>query len=161
MFFTLLLQRELVFCSHEVLASRRDAVVLSALSRHPFSQQDVSSDSATTTSMRGYTDGCKSGSETVQRSDDITVDSAIAGKRRGKFPVSMDNDQKTDDSSTSPLFFTHKPMERVSSSGKQIPLRHLLSRNPAHDEDKRMSYRKVVLHFISSSKCFPFYNGLF
>nr|GMD74160.1 histone-lysine N-methyltransferase atx1 [Ipomoea batatas] len=141
------LKRELVFCSHEVLASRRDAVVLSALSRHPFSQQDASSDSATTTSMRGYTDGCKSGSETVQRSDDITVDSAIAGKRRGKFPVSMDNDQKTDDSSTSPLFFTHKPMERVSSSGKQIPLRHLLSRNPAHDEDKRMSYRKHMETF--------------
>ncbi|RAL38749.1 hypothetical protein DM860_013430 [Cuscuta australis] len=138
------LKREMVFCSHEVLASRRETVALSALSRHSFSQ---SSDSATTTSMRGYTDGCRSGSETVQRSDDITVDSAIAGKRRGKFPVWMDKDQKTDDSPTSPIFLTHKQTERITSAGKQISLRHISARNPLEDEDKRLSYRKHVESF--------------
>ncbi|CAH9083737.1 unnamed protein product [Cuscuta epithymum] len=139
------LKREMVLCSHEVLASKRDTVVLSALSRRPFSQ---SSDSATTTSLRGYTDGCKSGSETVQKSDDITVDSTIAGKRRGKFPVLMDNkDQKTDESPGSPIFLTHKPTERITLSGKQIPLRHISSRDPSDDEEKRLTYRKPAETF--------------
>ncbi|XP_073285155.1 uncharacterized protein, partial [Primulina huaijiensis] len=72
------LKRELVTCSHHILASSRDSV-LSALARHPFYQPEISSESATT-SIQGYTDGYKSGSEIVQRSDDITVDSTVAGK---------------------------------------------------------------------------------
>lgn len=138
------LKREVILCSHDILASSRDNAVLSALTRHPYFQPDVSSDSATTTSIKGYTDGCKSGSETIQRSDDITVDSAVAGKRRIKFPVSMDTDQKTDDSSTSPNPVTHKTA-RVSFSGKQIPCR--ASSNSTDHGDKRLRYRKHMETF--------------
>lgn len=138
------LKREVILCSHDILASSRDNAVLSALTRHPYFQPDVSSDSATTTSIKGYTDGYKSGSETIQRSDDITVDSAVAGKRRTKFPVSMDNDQKTDDSSTSPNPVTQKTA-RVSFSGKQIPCR--ASSNSTDQGDKRLRYRKHMETF--------------
>lgn len=55
------------------------------MARRSFFQPDVSSESATT-SLKGYTDGCKSGNEAIQRSDDVT----IAGKRRIKLPVQMD-----------------------------------------------------------------------
>ncbi|KAK4413254.1 histone H3-lysine(4) N-trimethyltransferase ATX1 [Sesamum alatum] len=135
------LKRELVLCSHDILASSRDSV-LSALARHPFYQPEVSSESATT-SIKGYTDGYKSGSDMVQRSDDITVDSAVAGKRRVKLPMSVENDQKTDDSSTSQNLYTLKPMERVSFSGKQIPQRlSAASRNLSDDLEKRTKFRK-------------------
>ncbi|KAL0438023.1 UNVERIFIED_CONTAM: histone H3-lysine(4) N-trimethyltransferase ATX1 [Sesamum latifolium] len=135
------LKRELVLCSHDILASSRDSV-LSALARHPFYQPEVSSESATT-SIKGYTDGYKSGSDMVQRSDDITVDSAVAGKRRVKLPMSVENDQRTDDSSTSQNLYTLKPMERVSFSGKQIPQRlSAASRNLSDDLEKRTKYRK-------------------
>ncbi|KAK1361629.1 Histone-lysine n-methyltransferase atx1 [Heracleum sosnowskyi] len=90
------LKRELVLCSHEILASNREAVALSALTCSSLCPTDVSSESATT---------------------------SLKGKRRNKFPVSMDNDQKTDDSSTSQQFFPSKPSDRSSFSGKQIPSR--------------------------------------
>lgn len=138
------LKREVILCSHDILASSRDNAVLSALTRHPYFQPDVSSDSATTTSIKGYTDGYKSGSETIQRSDDITVDSAVAGKRRIKFPVSMDNDQKTDDSSTSPNPVTQKTA-RASFSGKQIPYR--ASSISTDHGDMRLRYRKHMETF--------------
>ncbi|KAG8378328.1 hypothetical protein BUALT_Bualt08G0126000 [Buddleja alternifolia] len=135
------LKRELVICSHDILAQNRDSV-LSTLARHPFYQPEVSSESATT-SIKGYTDGNKSGSEMVQRSDDITVDSTVAGKRRVKIPISMDNDQKTDDSSTSQNLYTLKPPERLTLSGKQIPQRlSITSRNLSDDAEKLSKYRK-------------------
>ncbi|XP_060198145.1 uncharacterized protein LOC132627076 isoform X1 [Lycium barbarum] len=139
------LKREVILCSHDILASSRDNAVLSALTRHPYFQPDVSSDSATTTSIKGYTDGCKSGSETIQRSDDITVDSAVAGKRHIKFPVNMDCDRKTDDISTSPNPVTQNPAQRVSFSGKQIPYR--ASSNSTDHGDKRLRYRKHMETF--------------
>ncbi|KAK6132390.1 hypothetical protein DH2020_033829 [Rehmannia glutinosa] len=136
------LKRELVICSHNILASNRDSV-LSALARHPFYQPEVSSESATT-SIKGYTDSYKSGSTMVQRSDDVTVDSTVAGKRRVKLPMSLDNDRKTDDSSTSQNLYTLKPTERVSFSGKQIPQRvSAASRNLSDDVETRSKYRKV------------------
>ncbi|CAN4119519.1 unnamed protein product [Withania somnifera] len=138
------LKREVILCSHYILSSSRDNAVLSALTRHPYFQPDVSSDSATTISIKGYTDGYKSGSETIQRSDDITVDSSVAGKQRIKFPVSMDNDQKTDDSSTSPNPVTQKT-RRVSFSGKQIPYK--ASSNSTDHGDKRLRYRKHMETF--------------
>ncbi|GER27462.1 Phd finger protein [Striga asiatica] len=141
------LKRELVICSHNVLASNRDSV-LSALARHPFYQPEVSSGSATT-SIKGHTDGCKSGRELVQRSDDGTVDSTVAGKRRIKIHLSVDNnDQKTDDSSTSQNLYRLKPVERKSFSGKQIPKRlPAASRNPSDNVDKRKKQRKHVETF--------------
>lgn len=115
------LKRELVLCSQDVLVSNRDNAALSALVHSPFFPNDTSSESATT-SLRGNTDDCRSGSEAIQRSDDITVDSTVPGKRRIKFPLSKDSDRKTDDSSTSHLVM-HKPRERISFGGKQIPHR--------------------------------------
>ncbi|XP_058217291.1 uncharacterized protein LOC131328357 isoform X2 [Rhododendron vialii] len=130
-------KRELVFCSHEELAAKRDAVALSALVRTPFFPTEVSSESATT-SLKG------SGSEAIHRSDDITIDSTVSGKRRIKIPVSMDSDQKTDDSSTSQNLFMQKPRERVSFAGKQIPHRpsFVASENLLDDGEKKSNGRK-------------------
>lgn len=133
------LKRELVLCSHDVLASSRDSV-LSALARHPFYQPEISSESATT-SIKGYTDGYRSSSEMIQRSDDISVDSTVAGKRRVKIPKSLDNDQKTDDSSTSQNVHSLKPLERLSFAGKQIPQR-LSVRNLSDDAEKQSKPKK-------------------
>ncbi|XP_073052740.1 uncharacterized protein [Primulina eburnea] len=134
------LKRELVTCSHHILASSRDSV-LSALARHPFYQPEMSSESATT-SIQGYTDGYKSGSEIVQRSDDITVDSTVAGKRRIKISISMDNQRPAYSSASQNLHLT-KPMERVSVSGKQTPHRDsVVPRNPSDDVEKHYKYNK-------------------
>ncbi|KAL8482041.1 hypothetical protein ACS0TY_028261 [Phlomoides rotata] len=140
------LKREMVLCSHDILASSRDSV-LSALARHPFYQPEVSSESATT-SIKGYTDGYKSSSDMVQRSDDMSVDSTIAGKRCVKLPMSLDNDQRTVDSSISQNVHSLKPLERVSISGKQIPQRlSVASRNPPDDLDKRSKLMKQTETF--------------
>ncbi|XP_071925419.1 uncharacterized protein [Coffea arabica] len=136
------LKRELVVCSQDIIASNRESAVLCALTRHPAYHPDVSSESATT-STRGYTDGNRSGSDTIQRSDDVTVDSTIAGKRHIKFPVSMENDQKTDDSSVSQHFVSQKPVDRVSFSGKKVPHRPGVAlRILSEDAEKRSRYRK-------------------
>ncbi|CAK9142200.1 unnamed protein product [Ilex paraguariensis] len=137
-----MLQRELVHCSHYILASKRNSVALSAL-HSSFFPAEVSSESATT-SLKGYTDGYKSGSEAIQRSDDITVDSTVAGKRFIKFRMSMDNDRKMDDSSSSQQISMQKPGERVSLSGKTIPNRpsSVVSCNLSDDGEKPSNYRK-------------------
>ncbi|XP_073043664.1 uncharacterized protein [Primulina eburnea] len=133
-------KRELVTCSHHILASSRDSV-LSALARHPFYQPEISSESATT-SIQGYTDGYKSGSEIVQRSDDTTVDSTVAGKRRIKISISMDNQRPAYGSASQNLHLP-KSMERVSVSGKQIPQRHsVVHRNPSDDVENHSKYNK-------------------
>lgn len=139
-----MLQRELVLCSHEILASNRDAFALSALTCSSLCPTDVSSESATT-SLKGYTDDYKSGNEVIQRSDDITVDSTVAGKRRIKLLVSMDNDQKTDDSSTSQQLFPSNPSDRATFSGKQIPSRpsSAASWSFPSEGEKRAKSRKV------------------
>lgn len=144
MIFSFLLQRELILCSHDILASKRDSVALSVLVHSPFFPPDVSSESATT-SLKGHMDGYKSSSEAIQRSDDITVDSTISGKHCIKLPVSMDSDQKTDDSSTSQHLCTRKPSEGASFCGKQIPLRpsSVASRNVLGEVEKRSKSRKV------------------
>ncbi|KAL7597285.1 hypothetical protein Lser_V15G31161 [Lactuca serriola] len=130
------LKRELVICSHDMLRWNRESVSSSSSSCiipprgvcTGFVSPDVSSESATTSLRGGYTNSYKSCSETIiQRSDDITIDSTttVAGKRRIRFPIAaMDNDQKTDDSSTSQIF-TQVPSVNVRPmlSGKQIPIR--------------------------------------
>ncbi|KAK0576925.1 hypothetical protein LWI29_025450 [Acer saccharum] len=133
-------KRELVLCSHEILAFERDNAARSVLSRKPFFAPDVSSESATT-SLKGYTDDYRSCSEAVQRSDDVTVDST-AVKQRIKVPVPMDADQKTDDSSTSQNLFTQKASERMLFSGKQIPHRPLLSQSLSNEEEWSSKARK-------------------
>lgn len=138
------LKRELVLCSHDILASKRDTVALSVLFRSPFFPPDVSSESATT-SLKAHTDGYKSCSEAaIQRSDDITVDSTVCVNHNMKqLPGSMEIDQKTDDSSTSHIF-TRKPTEKMPFSGKQIPHRtsSVASQNLSDDAEKRAKARK-------------------
>ncbi|XWS15072.1 hypothetical protein CRYUN_Cryun35bG0062800 [Craigia yunnanensis] len=140
------LKRELVLCSHEILACKRDHVTRSVIVHSPFFHPDVSSESATT-SLKGHTDGYKSCSE-VMRSDDITVDSTLSVKHQVKVPVPMDNDQRTDDSSTSQSLFVQKPTERVPFSGKQVPHRYsLASRNGLDNAEWNLKSRKPIETF--------------
>ncbi|XP_017645508.1 uncharacterized protein LOC108486155 isoform X2 [Gossypium arboreum] len=139
------LKRELVVCSHEILARKRDHVTRSLLFHSPF-HPDVSSESATT-SLKGHTDGYRSCSESM-RSDDITVDSTLSVKHQIKIPVSVENDQRTDDSSTSQSPFVPKPMDRVRFSGKQIPHRYsLASRNSLDNAERNLKLRKPIETF--------------
>ncbi|XP_044510817.1 uncharacterized protein LOC123229224 [Mangifera indica] len=140
------IKRELILCSHDILALKRDHAAHLALGRTPFPLPDVSSESATT-SLKGHTDDYRSCSEAVQRSDDVTVDSSTAVKRRIKVHVSMEADQKTDDSSTSQNPFTQKPLESLAFSGKQIPHRPLLSRSLSSEEEWSSKARKHVETF--------------
>lgn len=137
------LQRDLVLCSHSILACKRDHVARSVLVHSPFFPPDVSSESATT-SLKGNTDGYKSCSDAIQRSDDITVDSTVSVRHQIAVNVTMDTDQKTDDSSTSQNLFTRKPTERMPFAGKQIPQRPSLgSRNLMDDGEWSSKSRKV------------------
>ncbi|KAG7980875.1 hypothetical protein I3843_05G205300 [Carya illinoinensis] len=136
-------KRELVLSSHDILACKRDHVARSLLVHSPFFLPEVSSESATT-SLKGHTDGYKSCSDAIQRSDDVTVDSTVSVKHRVKVPVSMDSDLKTDDdSSTSQIFLTRKLTERAPFSGKQIPDRpSFASPNLSDDGGWRSKSRK-------------------
>ncbi|KAJ8762890.1 hypothetical protein K2173_023019 [Erythroxylum novogranatense] len=136
------LKRDLVLCSHNVLAFKRDHAAQSLL-HSSFLPPDVSSESATT-SLKGNTDGYKSCSDAIQRSDDVTVDSTIHVKHRFKGTVSLETDQKTDDSSTSQLQVTQKPSVKPPFAGKQIPQRSFLtSRNSMDDGEWRSKSRKI------------------
>ena len=134
-----LLQRELVLCSHDMLRWNRESVSSSVRTCTAFVSPDASSESATT-SLRGYTNSYKSCSETIQRSDDVTIDSTVAGKRRIRFPMAMDNDQKTDDSSTSQIF-TQTPTVRPVLAGKQIPHRPAAAASRSTSDDGEKSFR--------------------
>nr|ADN34161.1 phd finger protein [Cucumis melo subsp. melo] len=117
------IKRDLVLCSHDVLAFKRDHVARSVLVRSPFFLPEVSSESATT-SLKGHVEDLKSCSEAVQRSDDVTVDSTVSIKHWNKVPLSLDTEQKTDeDSTTSQNPFPRKFADRALYAGKQIPQR--------------------------------------
>ncbi|KAL4272194.1 hypothetical protein GQ457_13G010190 [Hibiscus cannabinus] len=135
------LKRELVLCSHEILACKREHVNRSVLIRSPFFRPDVSSESATT-SLKGHTDDNKSCSEPM-RSDDVTVDSTLSVKHQAKAPVPVDNYQRIDDSSTSQSLLVRKPF-----SGKQIPHRYsLAARNALVNAELNSKSRKPVETF--------------
>ncbi|KAL8172548.1 hypothetical protein V2J09_024352 [Rumex salicifolius] len=121
------LKRELVLCSHDLLASKKDTLAFSPLFQSPFFPPEASSESATT-SIKGQTD-CSLSCSTIQKSDEVTVDSTVSGKRRINLVVSADNDNRTEDSSTSQQQLpTSKPTERVLFAGKHLPLRASLTR---------------------------------
>ncbi|KAJ0241475.1 PHD finger family protein [Hirschfeldia incana] len=132
------LKRELAISSHEILAARRDHAARSLPLRNPFPSSEVSSDSATT-SIKGHpADSNVSGSEAIQRSDDITIDSTASVKLRGKGPIAMDSDQKTDDSATS------KGRSKILS-GKTVPRKHcIVSPSVSEDGDEEGSKPKKV-----------------
>ncbi|XP_021748262.1 uncharacterized protein LOC110714096 isoform X2 [Chenopodium quinoa] len=139
------LKRELVICNHDVFASKQDSLVFSMLVQRPFSSHE-SSDSATT-SLKGHVDGSRSCSDAMQRSDDITVDSALSTKRCIRLPRSIDNDQKTEVSSTS-RHHVPKPPDRGSFAGKQIPVRaSLASRDFSQSMDNSLNSRKHLETF--------------
>ncbi|XP_076916098.1 uncharacterized protein LOC143575683 [Bidens hawaiensis] len=139
------LKRELVLCSQDMLRCNRESITSSMrVCTTTFVSPDVSSESATTSLRGGYTNSYNSRSEAIQRSDDVTIDSTVAGKRRIKFPTPtvMDNDQKTDDSSTSQIF-TQAPSVRPQLSGKQIPQRpSAVSRTASDDMGKFFRHGK-------------------
>ncbi|CAD5317498.1 unnamed protein product [Arabidopsis thaliana] len=141
------LKRELAISSHEILAAKRDHAARPLHVRNPFSPPEVSSDSATT-SIKGHPDSNISGSEAIQRSDDITIDSTVTDKRRGKGPLLMDTDQKTDDSATSKSRFSRKLTERQILSGKTVPRKHcIVSPSVSEDGDNGSKPKKHVETF--------------
>ncbi|KAK7353135.1 hypothetical protein VNO80_18575 [Phaseolus coccineus] len=136
------IKRELVLCSHDILAFKRDNVARSVLVHSPFILPDGSSESATT-SLKGNTDGYRSCSEPLQRSDDVTVDSSVSAKHRVRVAISMDADPKLDDDcSTSQSKYNHKIPERTQFSGKKIPHRAAASRNILDEGGWRSKSRK-------------------
>ncbi|KAL9249110.1 Bromodomain-containing protein [Drosera capensis] len=143
------LKRELVVCSHDVLASKRDSMAFSMLVRTPFLPAEVSSESATT-SVNGDGDGSQSsGSRALRKSDDATVDTRLSFRRRIKLPVSIDTEQKTDDCSTSQHLPTLKPMDRVTFGGKQIPYQaSLANRNIPEGGEIQLKSRKLHIETV-------------
>uniref|UniRef100_A0A1J3GMS1 Protein Jade-3 n=1 Tax=Noccaea caerulescens TaxID=107243 RepID=A0A1J3GMS1_NOCCA len=146
------LKRELAISSHEILAAKRDHAARSLPVRNPFPPPEVSSDSATT-SIKGHQDSNISGSEAVaQRSDDVTIDSTVSGKRRGKGPMLMDSDQKTDDSATSMGRLSRKPTtERQVLSGKTVPRKHCIV-SPSVSEDGDQDSKPKKQHVETFAK---------
>ncbi|KAL2339843.1 hypothetical protein Fmac_007783 [Flemingia macrophylla] len=136
------IKRELVLCSHDILAFKRDHVARSVLVHSPFILPDGSSESATT-SLKGNTEGYRSCSEPLQRSDDVTVDSSVTAKHRVRVAISMDTDPKLDDDcSTSQSRYNHKIPDRTQFSGKKIPHRVAVSRNISEEGGWRSKSRK-------------------
>ncbi|CAI8597455.1 unnamed protein product [Vicia faba] len=137
------IKRELVLCSHDILAFKRDHIARSVLVQSPFVLPDGSSESATT-SLKATTEGYRSCSA-LQRSDDVTVDSSVSAKHRVRVAVSMDTDPKLDDDcSTSQSQYNHQIPEKMQFSGKQIPRRaSATSRNISEEDGWRTKSRKL------------------
>ncbi|KAG1366994.1 hypothetical protein COCNU_13G007840 [Cocos nucifera] len=129
------LKRDLVLCSHDILASRRDYVAFSVLVRSSFFPPGVSSESATTSINN------KSYSGTIQRSDEVTVDSTVSGKCTIRLSLhNRDVDQSTEDSSTSQLSTKRKLADRASCAGKQLPNRSAsMAFFNSEEDNKKMS----------------------
>lgn len=108
------------------------------LVRSSYFHHGVSSESATTSINN------KSYSGTIQRSDDVTVDSMVSGRRVLRLPLRRDVEGKNDDSSTSPLAVKRKLSDRTAFSSKQLPHRptSVALRNSKEDEQKPKA-RKV------------------
>ncbi|KAL6911553.1 hypothetical protein ACP4OV_000358 [Aristida adscensionis] len=133
------LRRETILCDHDILAKTKDAVVLSYLA------PGASSESATTSVNN------KSYSGTMQRSDDITVDSTISGKKTIRFSLNnRDAERNTADSSKTLISFKRKLSERASLAGKQLPQRPAMASQKLDDgemktKDKRETFQKELV----------------
>ncbi|XP_019430720.1 PREDICTED: uncharacterized protein LOC109338032 isoform X2 [Lupinus angustifolius] len=136
------IKRELVLCSQDMLAFKRDHVSRSVLPQSSFILPGRSSES-TTTSLKVITEGNRLCSEVVQRSDDVTVDSSVSDEHH-RFVVSMDTDPKLDDvCSTSHSHYNHKIAESVQYTGKQIPHRASAISHNLDDGGWRSKSRKL------------------
>jgi hypothetical protein len=140
-----LFQRETVFCDHDILAKTKDTVVFSYLA------SGASSESATTSINN------KSYSGAMQRSDDVTVDSIISGKKTIRFSLnSRDAERNTADSSRTLISFKRKLGERGSLSGKQLPQRPAVASQKLEDRGKIQEIRYVAFTFLFRFFiCFP------
>lgn len=118
-------KRERVLCDHDILAKTKDTLVFSYLTH------GASSESATTSVNN------KSYSGTMQRSDDVTVDSTISGKKAIRFSLNnRDAEINTADSSRTLISFKRKFSERGSLAGKQLPRRPVTSQKLEAGEKK-------------------------
>uniref|UniRef100_A0A0A9DXH2 Uncharacterized protein n=1 Tax=Arundo donax TaxID=35708 RepID=A0A0A9DXH2_ARUDO len=119
------LKRETVLCDHDILAKTKDAVVFSYLT------SGANSESATTSVNN------KSYSGTVQKSDDVTVDSTLSGKKTIRFCLNnRDGERETADSSRTLISFKRKLSERGSLTGKQLPQRPIASQKRENGEKR-------------------------
>ncbi|KAK3155392.1 hypothetical protein QOZ80_2BG0202710 [Eleusine coracana subsp. coracana] len=124
-------KRETVLCDHDILAKTKDTVVFSYLA------SGASSESATTSVNN------KSYSGTMQRSDDVTVDSTISGKKTIRFSLnSRDAERNTADSSRTLISFKRKLGERGSLAGKQLPYRPATTSQKLEDGGKKTKDKK-------------------
>ncbi|XP_066332609.1 uncharacterized protein [Miscanthus floridulus] len=123
-------KRETVMCDHDILAKTKDTVIFSYLAC------GASSESATTSvHNRSY-------SGAAQRSDDVTVDSTISGKKTIRFSLNnRDADRNTADSSRTLISFKRKLSERGPRAGKQLPQRPTAAKK-LEDEDKKTTDKK-------------------
>lgn len=146
------MQRELVLCSHDILAVKRDHIARSVLVQSSFFLPEVSSESATT-SLKGHTDGFHTCSEAFQRSDDVTVDSTSFVKHQAKCPLNV-NDQRTyDECSTSHHNqFGQNLVERPKFSGKHIPRRHPAATCSLLDDGGLRSKQRKVFSYLHSGR---------
>ncbi|CAD6242208.1 unnamed protein product [Miscanthus lutarioriparius] len=126
-------KRETVMCDHDILAKTKDTVIFSYLAC------GASSESATTSvHNRSY-------SGAAQRSDDVTVDSTISGKKTIRFSLNnRDADRNTADSSRTLISFKRKLSERGPRAGKQLPQRPTAAKK-LEDEDKKTTDKKITM----------------
>ncbi|PAN08370.2 hypothetical protein PAHAL_1G412400 [Panicum hallii] len=124
-------KRETVLCDHDIIAKTKDTVVFSYLAC------GASSESATTSvNNRSY-------SGTAQRSDDVTVDSTISGKKTIRFSLnSRDAERNTADSSRTLISFKRKLSERGLHAGKQLPQRPAITSQKLEDGEKKTNDKK-------------------
>lgn len=125
-------KRETVLCGHDILAKTKDTVVFSYLA------PGASSESATTSVNN------KSYSGTVQRSDDVTVDSSISGKKTVRFSLNNgDAERNTADSSRTLISFKRKLSERGPLAGKQLPQRSVSALQKLEDGEQKIKDKQI------------------
>jgi len=131
-------------CDHDILAKTKDTVIFSYLAC------GASSESATTSvHNRSY-------SGAAQRSDDVTVDSTISGKKTIRFSLNnRDADRNAADSSRTLISFKRKLSERGPRAGKQLSQRPTAAKK-LEDEDKKTTDKKVCTVYSSFYVSFPF-----
>ncbi|XP_074575453.1 uncharacterized protein LOC141831928 isoform X2 [Curcuma longa] len=140
------LKKDLLLCSHDILASKRDSTAYSALATSSFLHPGASSESATTSINN------RSHSGMVLRSDEVTVDSTFSNKRKIRFSLSnKDVDRHTDDSSTSQSSIKRKLAERDSLAGKQLPRRSasMAFRISVDDGNRKIKEKKEAIQDLA------------
>jgi hypothetical protein len=131
-----IIQRETVLCDHGILDKTKDTVF-------SYLASGASSESATTSVNN------KSYSGTIQRSDDVTVDSTISKKKTVRFSLnSRDDERNTADSSRTLISFKRKLGERGSLAVKQLPQRPAAASKKLEDGGKITKDKVCSFYFF-------------